>query len=1055
MKLIHKSFYNIILTILLKYIINSDELSLDEFGYYKNIVVAIDERTVQNDVENYTDIIKMGIQDLSDLLHYTTNGRFSIQNVDILVPDHWDVEIDGPSTFQFYEAADLKISHTFALPFVDNPNACGFSGRDMQLPYSFFDFGDSGRYGRLGKALLAQFARLRFGVWEEHGFPGDAKFPYYWKRLLGTEWEVNTCTDAPIEGIYKNIYDETPCGPDPDDVDNLYPPPSDCRFFPNAAQTAKSSLMSYHHLPTFEAFCNFETHDRAKPTPQNYYCRYKSVMEVMETTPDWKMVTEQNTAGRVNFTVVKKSPKPMLYILLDAGFTHAPAQILPQISSRLSTFIESREMRSIVAGLGKFPSEDPTQSFTEVIPWTPIRNVTQEFVTAFHTTFGNQAGFKDYAGALRELLVSFNQRKHTSGAAILIVKLSPEPNTGSLTLESQVMVPLLLSNVKIFAVEVRGSPIQAGNALERVVEKSEGLHLTISEPSDLGQPFDDFLTDLTTTLQTPFTRSKKYIVGMDEMIFCNEAVGFKSTSRITQFELFAIPLSGGFASPKLWGGTDGDYIDITLQEMTWDSAETATDSRKSFYFSSPEGEEPLDSVRWSRLSLGCDSVCICIARVTVLLQVEDLDLIPKDIKLTVTTSAINGIVDFRDANAGSYTGSAFAIYAKLDQDGIPFQATLGLNVTAVISCPTAPGKHAWSVQLKDDGSASPDITTNDGIFSGEFVPEVTDDMVEFDGMYEIFVIAKYEKFVEPTVPTKIMDGKNETQNFASFSPIGRLFPVDQGHIGCGSGYLGCWSKIAEENFFVSSNLEKNVEFVNYQLFQAIGTRIVDLVITPLENNQVNLQWTDPRVRDPRGNPDQVDFYEIRHQDEIDKLLFDFDHAENLPANKLPNTQPPGTLQSVTYDFGREASRYYAIRTIVTSSGIEVWSQLSVIVGVNIKTTLDASTTTTTTTTISPTTRTTLPPRTTSAGPTTTEAEITTIITTPRTTKARSTTTRPPPSTTTTPKPTTTVPPPATDDPIKHWFETTEGIITLSVFGGTVLTLSVLGGGFYIWITKYR
>lgn len=69
--------------------------------------------------------------------------------------------------------------------------------------------------------------------------------------------------------------------------------------------------------------------------------------------------------------------------------------------------------------------------------------------------------------------------------------------------------------------------------------------------------------------------------------------------------------------------------------------------------------------------------------------------------------------------------------------------------------------------------------------------------------------------------------------------------------------------------------------------------------------------------------DQVDFYEIRHQDEIDKLLFDFDHAENLPANKLPNTQPPGTLQSVTYDFGREASRYYAIRTIVTSSGIEV------------------------------------------------------------------------------------------------------------------------------------
>lgn len=50
---------------------------------------------------------------------------------------------------------------------------------------------------------------------------------------------------------------------------------------------------------------------------------------------------------------------------------------------------------------------------------------------AFHTTFGSQSGFKDYAGALRELLFSFNQRKHPSGAAILIVKMSPELNTGN------------------------------------------------------------------------------------------------------------------------------------------------------------------------------------------------------------------------------------------------------------------------------------------------------------------------------------------------------------------------------------------------------------------------------------------------------------------------------------------------------------------------------------------------------------------------------------------------------------------------------------------------
>ncbi|OXA45750.1 Calcium-activated chloride channel regulator 4A [Folsomia candida] len=997
----------------------------------------------------------MGIQDLSDLLHYTTSGRFSIQNVDILVPDHWDVGIDGASTFQSYEEADFKISHTFSLPFVNNPNPCGLPGYDMQLPYNFFDFGDSGNYGRLGTALLVQFARLRFGVWEEHGFPGDSKFPYYWKRLLGREWEINACTNVPIGGVYKTIPSGAPCGPDPDDVDNLYPPRSDCRFFPNEFQTANSSLMSYHYLPTFEAFCKNETHDVSQPTPQNYYCRYTSVMDVMKNTSDWKMVTGNNTAGRIGFRVVTRSEKPMLYILLDAGFTQVPAQILPQISSRLSTFIQFREMRSVVAGLGKFPGDDPNQAFTEVIPWTSIRNASHEFVSAFHSTFGNQAGFKDYAGALRELVVSFNRRKHAAGAVILIVKLSPEPNTGRLTMESQVIIPLLLSNVAVFALEVHGSPIQAGNALEHVVEKSEGLHLSISQPSDLGQPFDDFLTALTTTLaQGRVIRSKKYVVGMDEMVRHQGKVGFASSSRITQFELFATPLTGRFSSARLWNGTDGNYGDVVLQGMKWDSAESGgTNGRRNFYFSSPEGEEPLSSVRWTSLSIGCDDGP-CIARVTVLLQVEDLDLIPEDVKLTVTTSAMNGIVDFKHANAGLYTGTAFAIYAKLEQDGIPFQATPGLVVTAVISCPTAPDVHTWSVELRDDGSTSPDMATNDGIFSGEFVPTIYGNPADFDGMYEIFVTAKFDPPVEETTtPWRIMEDASQR-----FSSIGRLFPIDQRQIGCGSGYLGCWSKIPEEAFIISCDLEKSVEFVNFGLFRAYPTRIVDLVVTPLGNNFVNLQWTEPGIKDPNPNNDaQVGAYEIRHQDEISKLLYQFDSAENLPGNKIPNTKPPGSRQNVTYDFGREASRYYAIRTLgqSQSNGVETWSDLSVIVGVNIKTTLDASTTTTTTTTtIRPTTRTTLPPRTTSPGSTTMEEDVSTLITTPRTTKARGTTTRATTTTTTTVKPSTFAPR-GTDAPINHWFETTEGIITISVFGGAVFTLSILGGGFYMWLIKFR
>jgi hypothetical protein len=40
----------------------------------------------------------MGIQDLSDLLNHATKGKFSIDEADILVPEHWNVSTDGVAT---------------------------------------------------------------------------------------------------------------------------------------------------------------------------------------------------------------------------------------------------------------------------------------------------------------------------------------------------------------------------------------------------------------------------------------------------------------------------------------------------------------------------------------------------------------------------------------------------------------------------------------------------------------------------------------------------------------------------------------------------------------------------------------------------------------------------------------------------------------------------------------------------------------------------------------------------------------------------------------------
>lgn len=67
--------------------------------------------------------------------------------------------------------------------------------------------------------------------------------------------------------------------------------------------------------------------------------------------------------------------------------------------------------------------------------------------------------------------------------------------------------------------------------------------------------------------------------------------------------------------------------------------------------------------------------------------------------------------------------------------------------------------------------------------------------------------------------------------------------------------------------------------------------------------------------------EKIDSYQIKHSDDFDKLLEDFDNAEDLfPPSDLPVPGDPGSEQSVTFAFAQEADRYFAIKGISSLSG---------------------------------------------------------------------------------------------------------------------------------------
>ena len=43
---------------------------------------------------------------------------------------------------------------------------------------------DPSLYGSLGKAVVHEWAKLRWGVFEEHGYPGDQQFPLFFYKVF-------------------------------------------------------------------------------------------------------------------------------------------------------------------------------------------------------------------------------------------------------------------------------------------------------------------------------------------------------------------------------------------------------------------------------------------------------------------------------------------------------------------------------------------------------------------------------------------------------------------------------------------------------------------------------------------------------------------------------------------------------------------------------------------------------------------------------------------------------------------------------------------------------
>ncbi|XP_069191233.1 calcium-activated chloride channel regulator 1 isoform X2 [Procambarus clarkii] len=268
---------------------------------YEDVVVAISQEVDEMDGPDIIASIKEMIQESSRRLYRATHTRAYFRSVKILIPKSWtNTSVIGNALSENFQNSDIRVDIMNSVyknqPYTHQSGGCGDPGLYIHLtPEYLIDRAQAAWWGPRGKVLLLEWAKYRWGVFDELGYPGDESFPLFYV------WDENTsgvpgggtilptyCANIPVEGRRIDKRGRSICSLTPQGE-----PDKDCRFLPYRDQRATSSLMSYPLIfsDTVVDFCSGpdsdHPHNAVAPTKQNLFCGGRSVWDIMMMHEDF------------------------------------------------------------------------------------------------------------------------------------------------------------------------------------------------------------------------------------------------------------------------------------------------------------------------------------------------------------------------------------------------------------------------------------------------------------------------------------------------------------------------------------------------------------------------------------------------------------------------------------------------------------------------------------------------------------------------------------------------------------------------------------------------
>merc|ERR1719239_764241 len=494
--------------------LTSSRVSISENGY-KGVVIAVSPEEAEDPA--LVESIKKLFTSASAELYGATRQRAFFKEVTILVPQSWSIASE-PSVDETFEDAEFRVGPSNPVyghnPYTVQNRDCGDPGDFTHLT-SWFVLNHatdaSTEFGRTDKVIVHEWAKLRWGVFEEFGYPGDERFPmFYFQTTWGPNGQEdvlkpNFCTSTEVEGDPRDVVTGGECSNDPDS--GL--PDSNCYFFPRVESTVASSYMALPFLDSVADFCD-ETeaniHHAEIPTKHNLYCDGDSTWDVINEHDDFDDELNPANPDIGNTTPVFRvvqSKNPKYVVLMDVSTsmeTPGPGHLdlINVRSANLKNAVKRWVTYEVADGtevaLVVFSNVVPTYN-PVIFPMAPVNNETRgEMIEAVdNMKFLGKTCIG--CGIDRALNWDGTLQGFNGGVIILITdgRQDCETNDGCLTIED--MTPDVLERQTRVVTIAFG--LDADPALEDLAVKSGGKSYFIDDYSGPGTINDAFTGSLT------------------------------------------------------------------------------------------------------------------------------------------------------------------------------------------------------------------------------------------------------------------------------------------------------------------------------------------------------------------------------------------------------------------------------------------------------------------------------------------------------------------------------------------------------------------------------